>query len=128
MAFNPNDELTIDALTQTLASHESNINNNSQILNDTNNLRLQGNANNLANLKVYAQRLSFPIGQTLNRILFPFAFNSIPTVSLTVEQADPFFVTAVVKSVSTNDLEYAIFYSGNINVQNYTLHVTAIGY
>jgi hypothetical protein len=126
--YDPSVELTSENIKNALDSHQSLIGNVYQSVNRLDYLRLQGQQKSIGELKVYSDRLQFSITQTFNRIQFPVPFISIPTVQLTVEQADPFFVTPVIKSVTQNEVNYAIFYSGNINVQNYTLHVTAIGY
>jgi len=128
MTFNPDEPITLETIKNVLVDHENAILNTSYVLKKTTNLNLGGNPKNSSELKIFSNRKSLPITETTGRINFNVPFNSPPAVTLTVEQKDPFFVTAVVKSVTNTEVDYAIFYSGNINVQNYTLHIIAVGY
>ena len=128
MVFNPNDPISLETIKKALVDHESYILNINSQLNSVSNLSLSDSSNTLSGLKVFSKRISFPINETLGKIKFSIPFSVPPTVTLSVEQKDPFFVTAVIKSVTNTDVDYAIFYSGNVSVQNYTLHVIAIGY
>jgi hypothetical protein len=126
--YDPSVELTADNLKNALDSHQSLISDVYQSLNKQDYIRLQQYQKSIADVKIYSERIQFSMSQTFNRIQFPVPFLSVPTVSLTIEQADPFFATAVVQSVTQNEVNYALFFSGKVNVQNYILHVTAIGF
>ena len=127
MVFNPNEPITLETVKKVLIDHENAILNTSYRLSKTDSIRVNDNSVSTGDLKIFSKRSSYPITETTGRVRFGIAFNSVPTVTLTVEQKDPFFVTAVIKSVTKTEVDYAIFYSGNVNVQNYTLNVIAVG-
>lgn len=128
MVFNPNDPISLETVKRVLLDHENAILSTSYALTRTGAVRINDDKKNPVDLKVFAQRINFPITESLGRIRFGVPFSTIPVVTLTVEQKDPFFATAIVKSVTSTEVDFALFYSGNVSVQNYTLNVIAVGY
>lgn len=128
MVFNPNEPLSLESVKRTLLDHENAILDTSYRLTRTGAVRINNDPKNATDLKVFAQRINFPITETLGRVRFGVPFSTIPVVTLTVEQKDPFFATAIAKSVTSTEVDFALFYSGNVSVQNYTLNIIAVGY